>query len=213
MKKVIFILLLMIFVSFFIRSEIGHLLLQGEIDSIVHYIKRFGSIAYIITFIFIMLQAIFPYVPFIVLAGVCVLLFGFKVGFLLCWLATSVGAVLAFFIARYLARDWAEHKVRHIPFVQKFNRYASKNGFLTILLSRLSAIVPSSIINLTAGISRIDHKSFIIATFAGNLPLTFVESWMSHFVIHIDKQNAKYLILTILLIGIVFYIKKRWRRA
>lgn len=212
MKRVLFILLLIFSVFFFTRSEVGQLLLQGEIDSIALYMNGLGSIAYVLTFIFVMVQAFFPYVPFIVLAGVCVLLFGLKVGFLLCWLATSVGAVLTFYTARYLARDWAEHRVRHLPFVQKFNKFASKNGFLTILLCRLSAVVPSSIINLTAGISRIDRKSFIIATFVGNLPVTFIESWLGHIVFHFEKQNGKYLILIFLLIGVVIYFKKRWKR-
>lgn len=213
MKKVVFILLL-IFAGFvFLRSEVGQLLLQGEIDSIALYMNGLGSIAYVLTFMLVMVQAFIPYVPFIVLAGVCVLLYGLKAGFLLCWLATSAGAVLAFFTARYLARDWAEHKVKHLPFVQKFNTFASKNGFLTILLSRLSAVVPSSIINLTAGISRIDHKSFIIATFIGNLPVTFVEAWLGHIVIHIQEQNGKFLFLIIAIITVVLIIRRNLKRS
>lgn len=213
MKKFIFIFILLLAVFLFLRSEVGQLLVNGEIDAIALYMNQLGPIAYVLTFLFIMVQAFFPYVPFIVLAGVCVLLYGLKAGFVLCWLATSVGSVLAFYTARYVARDWAEHRVRHLPFVQKFNTFASKNGFLTILLSRLTAVVPSSIINLTAGISRIDRKSFIIATFIGNLPVTFVEAWLGHIVIHIEEQNGKFLLLIVLVLVVVLIVKRKWKRS
>lgn len=209
-KKIIFFLIGIVAIGLFLnKTHLGHLLLQGKVDAIAQYISTFGSTAIILAFLFIMIQAFFPYIPFIVLAGVSVLLFGLWGGFLLSWLAASTGAVLAFLTARYLARGWAERKIMHLPIFQKFNSFATKRGFLTILLFRLSTVVPSSGINLAAGISNINRKTFIFATFLGNLPITFAESWLGHFFIHLEKQNVKLVGLIALVFLLLFILYKK----
>lgn len=213
-KKVTFLLVGFIAIGFFLtQTHVGLLLLHGKVDAIVEYIESFGSTAIILTFLFITVQAFFPYVPFIVLAGVSVLLFGLWGGFLLSWLATSTGAVLAFFTARYIARGWAERKVLNLPVVQKFNTFVTKKGFLTIFFFRLSAVVPSSVINLAAAISSINRKNFILATFLGNLPITFAESWLGHYFIHLEKLNWKFVVIIAVVLLLFILYKKRAKRG
>ncbi len=43
-----------------------------------------------------------------------------------------------------------------------------KNGFWVVLTSRLVPVMPSSLINVAAGSSRITVKTFLFATFIGN---------------------------------------------
>ncbi|RKD24127.1 hypothetical protein BEP19_06885 [Ammoniphilus oxalaticus] len=205
MKKLILPLIAIIAIGLFLKQTfIGQLLLQGKVDDIADYVKTFGSASIIITTVFIMIQTFFPYIPFIALAGVSVLLFGLWGGFLVSWLATCSGATLTFLTSRYLAREWAERKVLHLAWFKRFNDLASTDGFLTIFLARISSVIPSSVINLTAGISQISRRNFILATFLGNLPITFAECWIGHFFIHLRQHHTKLLfILITFLLGIV----------
>jgi len=213
-KKIAFLLLGVIAIGFFLKqTHVGFLLLHGNVDAIAEYIETFGLTAILLAFLLIMIQAFFPYVPFIVLAGVSVLLFGLWGGFLLNWLATSIGSVLAFLTARYIARGWAERKVLHLPIVHKFNTLVTKKGFLTIFLFRLSAVVPSSVINLSAAISNINRKNFILATFLGNLPITFAESWLGHYFIHLEELNVKFILIIAVVLLLFILYKRRAKRG
>jgi uncharacterized membrane protein YdjX (TVP38/TMEM64 family) len=211
--KFLLIILVVFLGYFFLRhTETGRLLSHGEIHSIAEHIRGFGTTAIFIMFFLVMLQAFFPYMPFIILAGVNVLLFGLYGGFILSFTATSVGSILTFLLARYWIRRWAERKIRHLKFMARFNAMLKTKGFYAILITRLTAVVPSSAINLATGLSRIKGRTFLIATLLGNLPVTFIESLLGHYVIHMEKQSGKVLFVIILIAVLFFFLKKRFNR-
>lgn len=191
------------------QSTLGQLLLSGDVDLIAKHVESYGWKAIILMFLAIFIQAFFPYMPFIILAGVSVLLFGFYFGFIISWIATSLGAIATFLTARYLAREWAEHRVGSSPYFKKFNTFTSNHGFKTILVSRIIAVVPSSLINLAAGISRLKGRSFILATWIGNLWIAFIESLLGHYLIHFEKHSGKLLIILVIVLAIYIVVKRK----
>lgn len=176
-------------------------------------LASYGWIAIIIGFLAVAIQTVFPFLPFFLLAGANVLVFGLAYGFLINWTGAVFGAVLSFYFSRWIAYDWVKRKVEHTEFMIGLNRQIARRGFLIIFLSRLFAIVPSSVINMTAGISEIRFTTFILATLIGKLPVVLLESMVGYDLINFGENKRRLLILVLIFIAIIAigtYLRKQW---
>jgi uncharacterized membrane protein YdjX (TVP38/TMEM64 family) len=110
-----------------------------------------------------------PSVPLDAAAGA---FFGPLLGTIYSALGALLGAVTSFLIARFLGRDFMERFLGgHINFcTQCSDRLLAR----VVFLSRLVPIVSFDIVSYGAGLTKMSLKVFIIATFLGMLPLTFV---------------------------------------
>jgi uncharacterized membrane protein YdjX (TVP38/TMEM64 family) len=86
--------------------------------------------------------------------------------------SATVGATIAFFIARGELRkkvlDWARKK----PLFNALNRVIAVEGWKIVGLLRLSPAVPFTIQNYFFGATNIPTAQFVIATFFGIIPGT-----------------------------------------
>jgi uncharacterized membrane protein YdjX (TVP38/TMEM64 family) len=98
--------------------------------------------------------------------------FGLPVGPLLVSLGSTIGAVLAFFVARYILREWVEEKFgkRLAP----INEGLCENDIHYILVLRLVPLFPFFLVNIAMGASPISWKVFMIGTLLGKLPATWI---------------------------------------
>ena len=203
MKRILTtILFLILVIALVLQTDIGHLLPTGNIDQIAQIIQSYGWIALFISMGAIMFQTFFPVVPFVLLAGANVIVFGLWYGFAISWTAAILAAILNFLLARYAAREWAEQKMGHHSFVQKLNQQAETRGFWIILFARFIPVLPSSAINTAAGISKVNFRKFSSATLLGKFPAVFFESILGHYVINWEQNKGK---LTLIFIGLLLF--------
>lgn len=196
MKKAAVILLAVIgIVLLFTQTKLGALLKTGDIHLIATYIQSFGFLAILISGAITALQTFFPFVPFFILAGVNVIVFGPIGGFILTWIAAVIGACLNFFVARYLAHEWAQAKVGNLPFFKKLNEQAEKSGFRMILMARLIPVLPSSAVNLAAGLSAISFSQFAVATLIGKFPMTLLEAIVGHDIFNFQEHKVRFFVV------------------
>ncbi len=174
------------------QTQLGTVLRTGNLDTIAAYIQSFGWLAVIISGVVVALQTFFPFIPFFLIAGVNVIVFGAVGGVLVTWLSAVTGACLSFLLARYVAYDWAQARVGQLPFFQKLNAQASRRGFQIILMARLIPVIPSGMINLAAGLSPIRFSAFLLATFIGKLPITLFESVLGHDLLNIRTHTGRF---------------------
>ncbi|BAU29299.1 putative membrane protein YdjX (TVP38/TMEM64 family) [Aneurinibacillus soli] len=204
MKRIIFsVLFLAIMIYFVMQTELGHLVRTGHVKQVAEYIQSYGWVAYLIAILAVVIQTFFPIVPFVLLAGANVMAFGLWTGFLVNWVGAVAAALANFFLARYAAHDWAEKKIGHHSFLKNLNRHAETRGFLIILLARWVPILPSSVINTAAGISKIPIIWFVLATLIGKVPAVLFESFLGHYLIHWEHHKGK---LIIIIIGLVLFV-------
>lgn len=99
-------------------------------------------------------------------------LFGSILGTLFANIGATTGATLAFLAARYLLRDWVEGKFGdHIESIQAG---FAKNAFSYLLTLRLIPAFPFFLVNLVAGLTRVNLGTYILATSIGIIPGSFV---------------------------------------
>ncbi|TCS81266.1 TVP38/TMEM64 family protein [Tepidibacillus fermentans] len=206
MKKIGLIIIVVFFIFYVIfQTHFGEILRQGNLTMLVDYLKSLGWIAWLISFIAILIQTFFPFIPFVILAGANALVFGIWEGFFMSWLFAIIGAIVAFFFSRYIAQEFAKQQTKKYPLLKKMEHQIKDNGFLIFLLGRLIPILPSSIVNFFGGISSLDFRSFFWSTFLGKLPMVFLETMMGHDIIFF-KQHPKRLVFLILIFGTFIYL-------
>ena len=127
------------------------------------------------------------------LPGISILTFGaglffdFTTGTFICSFASTLGASIAFFIARHLIRDTLQSDLGTV--LQKLNEELVLNGKFYILFIRLVPIFPFQVINLALGLSKIRFQDFYIYSQIGMLPATAVLTNAGSRVSEIQSMN------------------------
>lgn len=208
MKRILLtILFLAVIITLIMQSDFGHLIRTGNIDLVAKEIQSYGWISIFISLGAIVVQTFFPVIPFVLLAGANVLVYGLWLGFAISWIAAVLAALSNFLLARYAAKDWAERKMGHHSFVKKLNQQAEQRGFWIILLARFIPVLPSSAINTAAGISKVRFSNFFLATLLGKFPAVFFESILGHYMINWRENKGKLIIILVFLILITLGIR------
>lgn len=99
--------------------------------------------------------------------------FGLGKGFLLVSVGDAMGATLAFFLGRTLARPWAERKFMADPRFLAVDEAVGREGWKIVALTRLSPFFPFSVLNYVFGLSSIPLKDYVLATWIGMVPSVF----------------------------------------
>jgi uncharacterized membrane protein YdjX (TVP38/TMEM64 family) len=96
--------------------------------------------------------------------------YGFWFSTALVTIASTVGAVVNFLTSRYLSRNWMQRKLGHSARFRSLEKAVSTEGWRIILISRMSPIVPHSLVSYAAGLIDISFLRFTLASFVGFLP-------------------------------------------
>jgi uncharacterized membrane protein YdjX (TVP38/TMEM64 family) len=105
------------------------------------------------------------------LAGASGLLFGTALGTPVSIAAATLGAVLAFLLARRIAHDAVvELQGRRLAALRA---WVGRRGFLSVLYARLAPGLPYNLVNYAAGLSPVTLRAFTAATALGCAPRAF----------------------------------------
>ena len=98
--------------------------------------------------------------------------FGLFWGTVIASLSATVGAALAFLVARYLARGFIEQYALKNPRFKSLDAAIGEKGWMIVFLTRLSPLVPFNLSNYFYGVTRIAFWPYVVASFTGMLPGT-----------------------------------------
>lgn len=100
-------------------------------------------------------------------------LFGLGEGTVLVLVAATLGASVAFLIARYLARGFVERRLQHDARFAAIDRAIGEEGRKIVLLLRLSPVFPFNLLNYALGLTRVRFADYLVAS-VGMLPGTLL---------------------------------------
>jgi pyruvate/2-oxoglutarate dehydrogenase complex dihydrolipoamide dehydrogenase (E3) component/uncharacterized membrane protein YdjX (TVP38/TMEM64 family) len=98
--------------------------------------------------------------------------FGFGWGLLLVSFASSIGATVSFWVARYVLRDWVQ--ARFASRLADINQGVARDGALYLFSLRLIPVVPFFAINLAMGLTTMRARTFYWVSQLGMLAGTAV---------------------------------------
>ncbi len=101
-------------------------------------------------------------------------LFGVVRGTIVVSIGSTLGAVAAFLVGRYLARDWIAKKVAANAKFQAVDRAVGQQGWKIVLLARLSPVFPFNLLNYAFGLTKVSLRDYFLASWIGMLPGTLM---------------------------------------
>ncbi len=96
--------------------------------------------------------------------------FGVAVGVLVVMAGATLGALVAFYLARLLGREGV-HRLTWVR-ADRFDARLERHGLLAVLVARLVPVVPFTAVNYLAGLTGLGVRVFVVGTVLGILPAT-----------------------------------------
>jgi uncharacterized membrane protein YdjX (TVP38/TMEM64 family) len=100
--------------------------------------------------------------------------FGLWKGFLAVSAGATLGAALAFLVARFIARDKIEAMARRNTKFRRIDNAIGKQGAKLIFLLRLSPVIPFNLSNYFYGLTGVSFWPYVLASWIGMMPGTFL---------------------------------------
>lgn len=117
----------------------------------------------------------FPTVIFTIAGGA---VFGLIWGTLYSVLGASLGAIGAFYLSRYLLRQWVEQRYGHNLALKKFQQGIANRALLFVMAVRFNPVTPFNIENYLFGLTVINWRPYLLGTVVGIIPGTVAYTWV-----------------------------------
>ena len=184
--------------------------LGGHIPQLAQEIEGLGALGPIV-FIVAYIVGVLAFLPGALLTLTGGALFDLVQGTTYVFAAAVIGSSLAFLIARYVARDMIEEKLREHPRFAALDEAVADQGLKIVFLLRLSPAFPFNFMNYALGLTRVSFRDYFIAS-AGMLPGTLLYVYYGKVAgdaaalaagAAVDKDGAYYAVLALGLVATV----------
>jgi len=145
-------------------------------EYVLNSIETHGPVASRLIYVAVYIVGTVMFLPGTVLSFAGALLFGAYEGTLYTWMGATIGATLAYFMARVLGRDFVERLFggRFTAFDQRIREH----GFTGLLIVRLLPLFPFNAVNFGCGLTGVRLRDYVLATAFGIVPGTFVYQFL-----------------------------------
>ncbi len=147
-------------------------------DNITTITKDYPRTAPLVFMGVYMLATVFflPATPLSLAAGG---IFGPALGSVYILIGATIGATLAFLVARFLLQEWTSNLInKRLPRLQEYFESIKDNGFVTVLLLRLAPIFPFNGLNFALGVTEVKVSEYVLATALGIIPGVIILSFL-----------------------------------
>lgn len=134
----------------------------------IHSLGAWGGVV----FVFLYAAATVGAIPGTALTVVAGALFGSVVGVVLVSIASTLGAALAFLVARYFARDASERWLSKNEKFARLDKLTKEHGAIIVALTRLVPIFPFNLLNYGFGLTRVPFGTYVFWSWLCMLPGT-----------------------------------------
>ncbi len=140
-----------------------------NLKSLNEWIKGFGMMGPVIYMLLYIACCVFflPGVPITLVGG---LVFGPVLGTIYVLIGSTLGASLAFLIARYAARSMVEGWVSNNDQFKKIDEGVEKQGWRMLMITRLVPIFPFNLQNFAYGLTKIKFGTYVVVSAICMLP-------------------------------------------
>ena len=166
-----FIVLIAIIITFFLAMRF--LPVQQWLRSFNDWVGQMGAVG-ILVFIVVYALATVLMAPGSILTIGAGFVFGLWKGFLAVSAGATLGASLAFLVARFIARDKIDVIAKRNERFRKIDSAIGQQGAKLVFLLRLSPVIPFNLSNYFYGLTGVKFWPYVLASWSGMIPGTFL---------------------------------------
>ena len=170
-------------------------------------ITNFGILAPIISSLLIILESLIPLLPLVMFVSINFLLLGPLLGLAISTVCAIVGSVIVFIFFRNKVQKKFNHKIVNAKRTKKLLTKLNNIHLTTLVILIANPFLPSSLINVASGLSKITKKKYIIALIIGKIFLIYFWGTIGTGLLE-SLQNPKILIELGIITLIAYIISK-----
>ena len=193
-------------------AEMYELLKHGDIMETAEYIRSFGDMAVVFSFLLTLFVNALGFPPAIIFSTANTLIFGIVEGITISVVAETVGVTISFLLLRFFFRDTAEKIINKSPRLSKLDKYSGEKGFVVMLIARMVPYFPSGLLNAAGALSSLTLKDYFIASLIGKFPSTGIEAIIGHDAILHEEDPTRIIavvVFALVLIGWAWWYERR----
>ncbi len=181
-------------------------MINNFINTFVLHLSSWGLIG---GFFLILLESIIPALPLGVFIGINMLAFGNVTGFFLSYFSTIIGCMLSFSVFKYVVKDLVLRILNNktIEKVEVYMEKIKKLDFNCLVILIALPITPASLINMAAGLAKMDSKKYLLALLIGKLSIVYFWGYIGSSILK-DIKNPQVILKMIILVLITYIISK-----
>jgi uncharacterized membrane protein YdjX (TVP38/TMEM64 family) len=104
--------------------------------------------------------------------------FGLWWGSLWSLIGATLGAIAAFWLARYWLHDWFSDRFAHHRIYRNINQIMDTHSFNCVLAVRLAPLSPFNLVNFLFGLTSVPLSAYALGTLVGIAPGTVAYNWL-----------------------------------
>lgn len=146
-------------------------------EALQNWISNAGSAAPLLFMLIYIIGTVF-FLPGSVLTLLGGALFGPLLGTFYNLTAATIGAMLSFLVARFVASNWVENKTGGR--LKQLIHGVESEGWRFVAFTRLVPLFPFNLLNYALGLTRISFTQYSIATYICMLPGSFAYTYLGY---------------------------------
>lgn len=152
--------------------------MQELINNVIYFLEELvsncpGVLAVMLGMLIIMVESILPMLPLGVFIALNMILFGNMIGFFTSWIATCIGCIISFNLVRKLLSKKLKNKILKSERIDKLMDRVSKLSLSKFVIITALPFTPAFVINIAAGLSKMEEKKFVAGVFISKLFVTY----------------------------------------
>ncbi|MBR5913225.1 MAG: TVP38/TMEM64 family protein [Selenomonadaceae bacterium] len=185
--------------------EIIDLLLHGDIKETAEYIKSYGSMAVVFSFLLTLFVNALGFPPAVIFSTANTLIFGIFWGITLSVVAETIGVTISFLLLRFFFRDTARKLIVKNKFLNSIDHYSSEKGFIVMLIARMVPYIPSALLNAVGALSALSLRDYFLAALIGKFPSTGIEAIIGHDMIVGGGDYTRIVVVVVLAVILILF--------
>lgn len=173
-------------------------------DLVMNTIAALGVYGPLLGCLFIILESIFPPLPLFVFITMNFIAFGKVLGFLISWICTCIGCLLAYFLVKRFLRSFVLKKIRNIDLLTKCLHYIENLSLTQITVILSIPFTPAFMMNIAAGIANMDIKKFLPAILISKILLVYFWGIVGTGLVESFKNPSS--LITVVIMLLIAYI-------
>ena len=202
--KVLFGIIILILLCWLVKAQF-HNFKQFTPDTVRDFLDTFGKKAAIVYILAYALNTILPFPPLAILSLTAGLAFGKLWGAVYLMTGAMLGASVAFFLSRLLAKSIVEKALKGK--IKDFDEAMKTKGFVTVLFFRLIPIIPHEVLNYASGLTKISFRDYFFATLIGIIPGVIINAYFGGELGKVDSIRElisfKFIITAVVVIAVI----------
>lgn len=175
--------------------------LDNFISTLITLLGNWGAL---LGCIFILFESILPILPLSVFITLNFMTFGSIWGFIISWLFTVIGCMLSFYIFKNGLSEKLYNKFKNVNKLSNFMDIMQNMNFANLVLVIAIPFTPAFLINIAAGISRVDTKKYFYALLIGKISLVYFWGYIG--VSLVESLKSPIILIKVVFITGVMYL-------